>query len=121
MSNNKFDINNFILTDNDKIIIENIKNKPCFYEKSFISYYSINGFTDTISKIDYTYLIPNLFRLCYLQTSITIPDVCLLYNNNDVVFNNFPLILDEIYCGGGRSGKYTCFNACKINLSCTIL
>ena len=62
-----------------------------------MNYYSINGFTDTINKIDYTYLVPNLFRLCYVQPSVAVPNICLLYNDNDIVVNNYPVLLDEIY------------------------
>ena len=97
MNKNNFDINNFTLSDKDKNIIDNIQNKPCFYERTFLNYYSINGFTDTINKIDYTYLVPNLFRLCYLQSSIETPNICLLYNDKDIVINNYPVLLDEIY------------------------
>ena len=97
MNKNNFDINNFTISEKDKNIINNIQNQPCFYERTFVNYYSINGFTDTINKIDYTYLVPNLFRLCYLQTSVEVPNICLLYNDNNGTINNYPVLLDEMY------------------------
>lgn len=90
-------INNFKILEKDKNIINNIQNQPCFYEKTFVNYYSINGFADTINKIDYTYLVPNLFRLCYLQSSITIPNICLRYNENGNIIYNYPVLLDKMY------------------------
>lgn len=95
--NNKYDMNNYKLSNNDKNIIDNITNKDCFDMRSFKNYYSINGLNDIVNKIDYSYLVPNLFRLCYLSPSINIPNVCLTYTVNNIVIKFFPKILDEVY------------------------
>jgi len=114
MNNIKFNINNFTLSNNDKNIINNIDNKKCYYEKTFVNYHTINGFSESIDRIDYTYLVPNLFRLCYVQTTLSVPNVCVKYLVNNVIYNYFPILLDEIYI---KSFLYFNFPASYKNVS----
>lgn len=57
--------------------------------------YSINGVNDILKIIDFTYLIPNLFRKCYLYNPLPIPNICINYTVNSSTIKFLPVLLDE--------------------------
>ena len=74
-----------------------IDNKCSIYiePSSNFSVNGIGGQSDIAQSTNYTFLIPNLFRLCYVQDTLKIPNICnllLLYNRS---FNFLPLLIDE--------------------------
>jgi hypothetical protein len=74
-----------------------IDNKCSIYTplNSNFSVDGIGGQSDIAQSTNYTFLIPNLFRLCYIQDTLQIPNICnllLLYNRS---FNFLPILIDE--------------------------
>ena len=97
-------INNIIENKNkDEILEEEIENifnnmlneTPCyiFFDIPPIQY-SIVGLGINLSYIDTTFLIPNLFRLCYSQNSAVVPYIGPIYINSINTVNYFPLLID---------------------------
>lgn len=97
-------INNIIENKNqDDILEEEIENifnnmlneTPCyiFYDTPPIQY-SIIGLGVNVNIIDTTFLIPNLFRLCYSQNNAVVPYIGPTYINSVNTVNYFPLLID---------------------------
>ena len=61
------------------------------------SIYAIFGVSGIINYIDYTYLIPNLFRKCYLNDSFNIPNICVNYIDTANIKYYYPNLLDDKY------------------------
>jgi len=81
-------------------IINSINDSKCYYYYNYNTQYTITGLNDIIKIIDYTYMIPNLFRKCFVKSSINLPDICVNYIYNDNSNNNskyLPILLNETY------------------------
>jgi hypothetical protein len=78
-------------------IINNLQDNTCYITYSPINNYTINGIDNNINIIDFTYLIPNLFRLCYINNTLKIPNICPTFIYNDITTNYAPILLDEKY------------------------
>ena len=76
-------------------IINNLENTVCSIPYPYPSGYNINGINKIKSGIDFSYLIPNLFRSCYSKDSLKIPNICptFIYINKSTHF--FPLLESE--------------------------
>ncbi len=100
-NNNKKNIQIYNSETNDvNNIINNINNSICYKTFTFSTEYSINGDSNFFKIIDFTYLIPNLFRKCYFKNTLKIPDICINYISNDEQFKNLPFLIDELYIKG---------------------
>ena len=107
MSNNKsildfiktnFNINHENLKNEVNTIFNNLNNKTCYTKYTRINTnITINGIETDNNIIDFTYLIPNLFRLCYIQNEIVIPNVCPTLIFQSQTTNYFPILLDKKY------------------------
>ena len=109
--NNISAINNFInnIIRNEKVekiddekledqldnIFNNILNEQCYlyYETPAIAY-NLIGMGERISLVDFTFLIPNLFRSCYAKTKCKIPDICPSYITSVKTVNYFPVLIN---------------------------
>lgn len=76
-------------------IFNNLINEKCYYAKTSPSTYSTNGISNQANSNNYSFLIPNLFRLCYVQDNLYIPNICNLFVHNNINYNFLPKILDE--------------------------
>ena len=52
------------------------------------------------SSFNYSFLTPNLFRKCFVQKNIPIPNICPNFEKNNVIKNYLPLLLDKKYIKG---------------------
>lgn len=75
-------------------IIENLSEECYIFEDTKTSY-NLNGIEYNILELNYSYLIPNIFRSCYVLNKLYIPNICIEYINNPTYLNFFPIILDE--------------------------
>ena len=82
------------LKDEIDTIINNLENTVCSIPYSSSSY-NINGVNEINTGIDFSYLIPNLFRSCYLKDSLIIPNICPTFIYVDKTTNFFPLLENE--------------------------
>lgn len=75
-------------------LFDNINENSCSGFFKTPSNYTISGIsTGNIYSI-FSYLIPNLFRLCYAQEKISIPSVCPTFITEKNITNHLPIILD---------------------------
>lgn len=83
------------LKDEIDNIIDNLENTICSIPYPSLSSDNINGVNEVNSGINFSYLIPNLFRSCYLKDSLKIPNICptFIYVNKTTRF--FPLLENE--------------------------
>ena len=84
-----------ILKNEINEIIDNLENTVCAIPYPSFSSYNINGVNEINSGINFSYLIPNLFRSCYLKDSLKIPNICptFIYVNKTTRF--LPLLESE--------------------------
>lgn len=77
------------------IIINNLLKDYCFIPYYISSNIKINGIDNQNNLFNFSYLIPNLFRKCYLNNSANIPGICpsFIYKTKTVHF--YPLLADE--------------------------
>ena len=76
------------------ILNDNNPNSCCQkFEES--TSYSVNGVSDILKIIDFTYLIPNLFRKCYLYNPLPIPNICIKYAISSDTVQYLPILLEE--------------------------
>ena len=87
-------INNEISEEVDSII-ENLS-EECYIFKNSKNSYNLNSIEHKILEFNYSFLIPNIFRSCYVLNKLYIPNICIEYINNPTYLNFFPIILDEI-------------------------
>jgi len=76
-------------------IINNLESTICAIPYPSSLNYNINGLDETNSEINFSYLIPNLFRSCYLNNTLKIPNICPLFIYVDTTTRFFPLLADE--------------------------
>lgn len=57
--------------------------------------YTVTGVSENVDTPNYVFLIPNLFRKCYLQDTLLIPNICPNYISNSIYFNFYPILIDE--------------------------
>jgi len=76
-------------------IINNLKKNICYIPLPELTSYNINGIDNDNNGIILSYLIPNLFRKCYINDSVNIPSICpsFVYINTTAHF--IPLLIDE--------------------------
>lgn len=77
------------------IIINNLEYTICAVPYPSFSSFNINGVNENNSGINFSYLIPNLFRSCYLNNTLKIPNICPLFIYVDTTTRFFPLLADE--------------------------
>jgi hypothetical protein len=59
------------------IIFNNLINYKCSYAFNKLNTYSIIGIPNNINDVtSYTYMIPNLFRECFIRKSVAVPCIC---------------------------------------------
>jgi hypothetical protein len=85
--------NNILKTDINNAIANN-QNQIC-YIPSVNQAILINGLDNSTGTIDFSYLIPNLFRLCYANNTVKVPDICNRFIFGSTVSNFFPVLLEE--------------------------
>ncbi len=83
------------LKDEIDIIINNLENTVCAIPYPDISSYNINGINEINSGINISYLIPNLFRECYLNDSLKIPNICPTFIYETSTTHYFSLLANE--------------------------
>ncbi len=76
-------------------ILNGININSCYKLFTDITPYGVNGANDILKIFDYTYLIPNLFRKCYLYGTLPIPNICISEVIGSVTSKNLPILLDE--------------------------
>jgi hypothetical protein len=76
-------------------IFNNYEDKTCYllYDIPSTSYKLI-GMGETLNLADFTFLIPNLFRLCYAKKKTLIPYICPTFVNPNNTVNYFPLLIN---------------------------
>jgi hypothetical protein len=86
----------------NKIIseVDNILNQPsstCSFFYDNLNEFGVNGADDILKIFDYTYLIPNLFRKCFIYKVLPLPNICLtcLDITNNTTTKYLPYLLDE--------------------------
>ena len=91
--NNK--LYNKIANEVDTIL--NQSPNSCYYFFNEDNNYSINGSDDILKIFDFTYLIPNLFRKCYIYKTLSVPNICVNCINGtlDTITKYLPILLDE--------------------------
>jgi len=63
--------------DEIDILFNNLISQKCSFAYTKTNYYSVIGAPNNINDItSYTYLIPNLFRKCFLNKSVSVPSIC---------------------------------------------
>ena len=85
--------NNLLKTDINNAITYN-QNQIC-YIPSVTQTILINGLDNNTGTIDFSYLIPNLFRLCYNNNTVKVPYICNRFVFESTVTNYFPILLEE--------------------------
>jgi hypothetical protein len=70
-----------------------INNTECSTYSKIVNYYSING----LSNIFYIQSIPNLFRQCYINKDLLIPNICPSIVNNGDTEIYIPNLIDKKY------------------------
>jgi hypothetical protein len=74
-------------------VFNNLLNETCYtYYNESVGRVSL--LNDIVNLSDFTYLIPNLFRVCYAQNSVTLPYICPTYVNPVNTVNYFPNIIN---------------------------
>jgi len=98
---NKYFNNNNIETDDvlngeiDKIFKELTKYK-CSIPYEITTNVIINGVElDDINIINLVYLIPNLFRKCYSNDTVSVPSICPKFTFNTSITFYYPLLIDK--------------------------
>lgn len=83
------------LKDEIEIIVNNLENTLCAIPYTDSKGYNINGINETNPGTNISYLIPNLFRKCYLNDTLKIPNICptFIYENSTTRY--FGLLADE--------------------------
>jgi len=84
-----------ILKNEINEIIDNLVETICAVPYPSFSSYDINGINEINTGINFSYLIPNLFRSCYLKDSLKIPNICptFIFVNRTIRF--IPLLESE--------------------------
>lgn len=96
INENFINISNYDTLKNEiNEIIDNLENTVCSISYPHLESYNINGINDINSGINFSYLIPNLFRSCYLNDSLKIPNICPTFIYVDKTRNFFPLLESE--------------------------
>lgn len=80
-----------------EINLNNLLNSPCSKSYTPVNPITLNGISNSNNKsyIDLTFLVPNLFRKCFVQNSFSIPTGCPKYINKQNVTNYLPYLIDE--------------------------
>jgi hypothetical protein len=77
------------------ILFNNLISSKCSYAYKKTSYYTIIGSPNNINDItSYAYMIPNLFRKCFLKDSVTVPSICPTFIYISSVTFYFPYVID---------------------------
>lgn len=93
--NKNFKNSNTLSTEINKIFNDLVKYN-CSIPFEFSKNIVINGVeVDYVNLINLVFLVPNLFRKCYYNDTITIPNVCPKFTFNSVVTFYYPLLIDE--------------------------
>jgi hypothetical protein len=83
-------------------ILNNLESNEssCSIPYSKNSSMTIVGLNFYTNSFNYSFLIPNLFRKCFIQKNIPIPNICPNFEKNNVIKNYLPLLLDKKYIKG---------------------
>jgi hypothetical protein len=77
-------------------IFNNLTKEECYIPYVYNSLFIINGVSNNIKgTLTFAYLIPNLFRKCFTEPNVHIPNICPTFIFNSRVTNYFPLLLEE--------------------------
>lgn len=94
--NNIFDSENVnIITEEVNGVMNTLYLSDCSKFIATDISYTITGVSENINTPNYSFLIPNLFRKCYLQDILLIPNICPKYISNSINFNFYPILIDE--------------------------
>lgn len=77
------------------ILFNNLITTNCSFPYNKLTYYTIIGSPNNINDItSYAYMIPNLFRKCFINNTVNVPSICpaFIYMNYNIYF--FPLLID---------------------------
>lgn len=77
------------------IVFYNLSTYQCYILTPSNSNLIINGLDVNLPVISSSFLIPNLFRKCYLLDDLYIPNICNTFVSNLINYNFRPLIIDE--------------------------
>jgi hypothetical protein len=77
-------------------IFNNLTEEECYIPYVYNSLFIINGVYDNAKgNLTFSYLIPNLFRKCFTEPQVYIPNICPTFIFNSRVTNYYPLLLEE--------------------------
>lgn len=76
-------------------VFYNLSTYECYILTPANSNVILNGLNVNIPVITISYLIPNLFRQCYLLDDLYIPNICNTFVSNLINLNFRPLIIDK--------------------------
>lgn len=90
-----FKKNNSLENNEIELLFKNLTNNKCSFPYNKIQIYNIIGTDNNTNNIvDYLYLIPNLYRECFVQESISIPSACPIFIYSSNVTYYVPYIID---------------------------
>jgi len=93
---NKYNYKDKNLEEEIENIFNNILNETCYIYSNPQSFsQNLNGMGDLINLADFTFLVPNLFRVCYAQTNCSIPTICPTYISQTTNVNYFPKLINN--------------------------
>jgi hypothetical protein len=75
-------------------LFDHINDQSCSGFFKIPSNFTISGISVGNIYVIFSYLIPNLFRLCYSQEKISVPSVCPSFITEKYITNHLPIILD---------------------------
>ena len=76
-------------------ILNNLLESICYIPYSTINIFTINGILGSQNLVDFSFFLPNLFRSCYMNDQVYIPNVCPTFIYLSSTTNYFPLLIDE--------------------------
>lgn len=76
-------------------VLDNILPELCYVPYSNLNNYYIDGFSNNNTVLNFSYLIPNLFRKCYMANTLLIPNICPTFVYNSRTFEFIPVLIDE--------------------------
>jgi hypothetical protein len=86
---------NDLASEVDKIF-NNLTAEECYIPYVYNSLFIINGVSNNLKgTLTFAYLIPNLFRKCFTESQVYVPNICPTFIYNSRVTNYFPLLLEE--------------------------
>ena len=77
-----------------KLLISNLEEEQCYILRINKNTRSVSGISQDNLNFNYTYLIPNVLRQCYVANKLYIPNICITYTKETNVYQFEPKLLE---------------------------